>query len=108
MEPPPSPPAPVVAPTAPEVPFTPSRHAIRGRLRQDTAYGTARSLIAVLAVVMLLYLVVSGFAALPGGQATYKIAVLVATALEVLATIAAAAFLHGMLDIADANLRRQS
>ena len=108
MEPPPTPPAPVVAPTAPEVPFTPSRHAIRGRLRQDTAYGTARSLIAILAVVMLLFLVVGGFAAMPGGPSSHKLAVLIAMALEALGTIAAAAFLQGMLDIADANLRRQS
>tara|TARA_R110002072_G_scaffold87129_4_gene196649 strand:+ start:4342 stop:4860 length:519 start_codon:yes stop_codon:yes gene_type:complete len=108
MDPPPASPAPPAVPTMPEVPFTPSRHAIRGRLRQDTAYGTARSLITVLAVVMLLFLFVGGLAAMPRGSSVSQLSVLIAIGLEALGTIAAAAFLHGMLDIADANLRRQS
>lgn len=84
-----------------------TRRAIRHRLREDTAYGTARSLISFLAGLTIFGLVVVAIMSvefLPGQVMNEVVIVL---GVEVLATIVGAAFLHAMLDLADANLRRQ-
>lgn len=93
----------------PTEPSAPTRLQVRARLRQDSAYGTARGLISILAAVALLSIVVIGLAAVfaAGIDMSSRLAALIALGLEALGVIAAAAVLHAVLDLADGSLRRE-
>lgn len=109
MEPPPPTSAPVPKPGASDAPPVPERLQIRFRLREGTAYSTARTLIVILAMVALLVELLVGMVWMANGPSNGagKLTMLILVGLEMLATIAIAAFLQAMLDIADASLKKQ-
>jgi hypothetical protein len=95
----------------PEPPLGIEREQIRQRLRQGTAYSILRTLIVIMAIVAMVAVVaevILGMAVISfvgGNDGHFE--KIIAVGWKLLEIIVCAAFLQAMLDIADANLKRQ-